>query len=526
MSEIITRNLPKSDYQTIWQQMHDFTHSRDINANDEIWFLEHKPVFTQGQAGRPEHLLNPGNIPVVQTNRGGQVTYHGPGQLMAYCLIDIRRRKIGVKQFVRILEQSIIDLLAEYNIEANTRDDAPGVYVKGAKICSIGLKISRGCAYHGLALNIDMDLEPFSRVNPCGFKNLAMTQIKDFVPNITITETANKLDKILKQNLTTTKSFPRRRESRGSEILDSRLRGNDEAHGDDEAHRNEAMKQQPTLRKPSWIRSQLPSKDKIGKVDKLLRANRLTTVCEEAACPNRGECYNCGTATFLIMGDTCTRNCKFCNVKTGRPNPLDTTEPERVAQTVKLMQLKYVVLTSVDRDDLLDGGAEHFAKCIAEIRKTNPEVKIEILTPDFRGCMDNALDILANNLPDVFNHNIETAPSLYKTICPSANYELSLKLLSNHKKRFANLPTKSGIMVGLGETDDEILQVMQDLRTNKVDRLTIGQYLQPSMQHTPVQRYVTPERFHEFAEIAKEMGFTHVASGPLVRSSYHANTMS
>ncbi|MCK4870888.1 MAG: lipoyl synthase [Gammaproteobacteria bacterium] len=507
MSEIITRDLPKSDYQTIWQQMHDFTHSRDINANDEIWFLEHEPVFTQGQAGRPEHLLNPGKIPVVQTNRGGQVTYHGPGQLMAYCLIDIRRRKIGVKQFVRILEQSIIDLLAEYNIEVNTRDDAPGVYVKDTKICSIGLKISRGCAYHGLALNVDMDLEPFSRINPCGFKNLTMTQIKDFVPNITIPETANKLDKILKHNLTI-------------HSMDSAVKPRN-----DETRRNEAMNQQPILRKPAWIRSQLASKDKIGKVDKLLRANRLTTVCEEAACPNRGECYNCGTATFMIMGDTCTRNCKFCNVKTGRPNPLDTAEPERVAQTVKLMQLKYVVLTSVDRDDLLDGGAKHFAQCIAEIRTINPDVKIEILTPDFRGCMDNALDILANNLPDVFNHNIETAPRLYKTICPSANYELSLKLLSTHKKHFPNLPTKSGIMVGLGETDEEVMQVMQNLRNNKVDRLTIGQYLQPSIQHTPVQRYVAPEKFQEFAQIAKEMGFTHASSGPMVRSSYHADLM-
>ncbi len=276
------------------------------------------------------------------------------------------------------------------------------------------------------------------------------------------------------------------------------------------------------LRKPSWIRSQLPSKDKIGKVENLLRENSLVTVCEEAACPNRGECFGCGTATFMLMGDTCTRDCKFCNVKHGKPESLDANEPEKLAQTVKSMQLQFVVLTSVDRDDLPYGGASHFAACVKAIREQNPEVKIEILTPDFRGCMQEALDILATAPADVFNHNIETVPRLYSTICPSADYDLSLKLLQAHKQRFPEIPTKTGLMLGLGETDDEIKQVLQDLREHQVDNLTLGQYLQPTIKHLPVERYVTPEQFDEFAKLAKDMGFAHVASGPLVRSSYHA----
>lgn len=276
------------------------------------------------------------------------------------------------------------------------------------------------------------------------------------------------------------------------------------------------------LRKPSWIRSQLPSKDKIGKVEHLLRENSLVTVCEEAACPNRGECFGCGTATFMLMGNICTRNCKFCNVQHGKPESLDNSEPEKLAETVKRMKLQFVVLTSVDRDDLPDGGASHFAACVKAIREHNPEVKIEILTPDFRGCQQEALDILATAPADVFNHNIETVPRLYATICPSADYRLSLDLLQAHKQRFPEIPTKTGLMLGLGETDEEIMEVLQDLRDHQVDNLTLGQYLQPTIKHLPVERYVTPEQFDEFANLAKSMGFSHVASGPLVRSSYHA----
>lgn len=276
------------------------------------------------------------------------------------------------------------------------------------------------------------------------------------------------------------------------------------------------------LRKPQWIRSQLPSKDKIGKTENLLRINKMVTVCESANCPNRGECFACGTATFMIMGDICTRNCRFCNVAHGRPAPLDPLEADNLATAIQQMQLTYAVITSVDRDDLGDGGASHFAKCISKIRELNPGIKIEILTPDFRGCLNNALKILATSPPDTFNHNIETVPRLYPTVCPSADYALSLELLREHKNRFPKIPTKSGLMVGLGETNTEIKQTLADLRANNVDRLTLGQYLQPTRKHFPVSRYVTPAKFAEFGKIAKQMGFTHVASSPMVRSSYHA----
>lgn len=281
--------------------------------------------------------------------------------------------------------------------------------------------------------------------------------------------------------------------------------------------------QAPYLRKPDWIRVRLPSGSNVLRMKKLLRAKHHATVCEEAACPNLGECFNCGTATFLIMGDICTRACRFCNVTHGRPKQLDLNEPENLAKTIRTMKLKYAVLTSVDRDDLPDKGAGHYVRCIQAIRKENPNLTLEILTPDFRGYIDEALDQFGASPADVFNHNIETVSRLYSTICPSADYDISLMLLRKHKERFPYIPTKSGIMVGLGETNAEVIAVLKDLRKNKVDWLTIGQYLQPSRKHTPVKRYVTPEEFAQFKKIAFELGFTRAACGPFVRSSYHAD---
>ena len=276
------------------------------------------------------------------------------------------------------------------------------------------------------------------------------------------------------------------------------------------------------LRKPEWIRIHLPKDNQMSKVNHLLKDNQHITVCEEANCPNRLECFSCGTATFMIMGEHCTRNCRFCNITQGKPKPLDNSEPEKLAETISKMNLNYVVITSVDRDDLKDGGANHYAECIHAIRKKNKNIKIEILTPDFKGCIQEALTAFSNNLPDVFNHNIETAPRLFKSICPGCSYENSLLLLNEFKKQFPNILTKSGIMLGLGETDEEIIEVLNDLRKNNVDMLTLGQYLQPSRNHIPVDRYITPEKFIEWKKIAQEIGFKYVASGPLVRSSYHA----
>ena len=277
------------------------------------------------------------------------------------------------------------------------------------------------------------------------------------------------------------------------------------------------------LRKPDWIRIKLPATTAVADLKSALRENSLHTVCEEAACPNLAECFNHGTATFMIMGDVCTRRCPFCDVGHGRPLPLDENEPQNLAETIFDMKLRYVVVTSVDRDDLRDGGAAHFVACINAIRDLNPTTQIEVLVPDFRGRMDVALEILKDSPPDVFNHNLETVPRLYKKVRPGADYETSHQLINEFKQLFTNVPAKSGLMLGLGETLDEVKAVMRDLRESQCDMLTLGQYLQPSLDHLAVERYVTPAEFDELAEYGHSIGFTNVASGPMVRSSYHAD---
>lgn len=277
------------------------------------------------------------------------------------------------------------------------------------------------------------------------------------------------------------------------------------------------------LRKPDWIRVRIGSNPEVDRIKKMLRKTGLSTVCEEANCPNLSECFSGGTATFMIMGDICTRRCPFCDVGHGKPNPLNADEPKELAQAIAEMRLKYVVVTSVDRDDLRDGGAQHFADCISEARALSPNLQIEVLTPDFRGRMDVALDILQETPPDVFNHNLETVPRLYREARPGANYKWSLSLLKEYKARKPSVLTKSGLMVGLGETKEEIIEVLRDMREYNIDMLTIGQYLQPSKDHLPVKRYVEPAEFDEYTEAAKSLGFQHAACGPLVRSSYHAD---
>ena len=277
------------------------------------------------------------------------------------------------------------------------------------------------------------------------------------------------------------------------------------------------------LRKPEWIRAKAPSSATFGEVKRALREHNLHTVCEEASCPNIGECFSKGTATFMILGDLCTRRCPFCDVAHGRPRPPDPDEPLNLAKTIAAMRLKYVVITSVDRDDLRDGGAQHFIDCIRTVREHSPATKIEILTPDFRGRLDRALDLLAECPPDVMNHNLETVPRLYLQARPGSDYAHSLRLLKDFKARLPAIPTKSGLMVGLGETDTEIVDVMRDLRAHDVDMLTVGQYLQPSAGHLPVLRYVEPAVFERFEQEALALGFSHAACGPMVRSSYHAD---
>jgi len=277
------------------------------------------------------------------------------------------------------------------------------------------------------------------------------------------------------------------------------------------------------IKKPNWIRIRHANSSKVNELKKTLRSQDLFTVCEEAQCPNLSECFNHGTATFMIMGQICTRRCPFCDVAHGRPKPLDKNEPGHLADTIAKMALKYVVITSVDRDDLRDGGASHFKDCIDNIRKKTPLVKIEILTPDFRGRLDKALNIFDDCAPDVFNHNLETVPSLYPKVRPGSDYEQSLDLLKNFKERHPHVKTKSGLMLGVGETDTQVINVLKDLREHNVDMLTLGQYLQPSRHHLAVEEYITPEQFERYKTIAIDLGFSQVASGPMVRSSYHAD---
>ena len=279
----------------------------------------------------------------------------------------------------------------------------------------------------------------------------------------------------------------------------------------------------PVSRKPPWLRVPLRHTPRIRQMRELLRSRSLHTVCEEASCPNLPECFGHGTATFMILGDLCTRRCPFCDVAHGRPLPVDTNEPKRLAETIAMLNLRYVVITSVDRDDLRDGGARHFSECVRATRERNPGIRIEILVPDFRGRLDRALEELSAGIPDVFNHNLETVPQLYRATRPGASYHHSLKLLKQFGDTYPNVPTKSGLMLGLGEATQQIHAVMQDLLDHGCQMLTLGQYLQPTRHHLPVRRYVPPEEFEDLARIAKQLGFLEVASGPLVRSSYHAD---
>jgi len=275
--------------------------------------------------------------------------------------------------------------------------------------------------------------------------------------------------------------------------------------------------------KPPWIRVKIPVSPRVNKIRQKLREHRLASVCEEASCPNLGECFSNGTATFMVMGEICTRRCPFCDVAHGKPNPLDANEPKELAQAIAEMELSYVVITSVDRDDLKDSGAMHIARCITETRRYNSGIQVEVLVPDFRGRMQIALDILEQTPPDVFNHNLETVPRLYKKVRPSADYHWSLKLLEGYKERVPTTLTKSGLMLGLGETIEEVKTVLRDLHAHKVDMVTLGQYLQPSRDHLKVERFVHPDEFDQLREYGEALGFQHVASGPLVRSSYHAD---
>jgi lipoic acid synthetase len=518
-------NLGKTDYKRALDLQYDLVKAKNnkIIEYDRIIITEHYPTFTLGKNGGLENLacsekfFKSKNIEVIQTTRGGNITFHGPGQIILYPIIDLNALKIDIPTFVFKLEQVMILTCKRFGINAERNKKNPGVWINKlktdtnvpAKIGSIGIGLKQNISFHGLSLNVNLDLLPFSWINPCGLNDIEITSIDNELlksNKMSYSPNYEKVTKILVNNFQSVFNYDLKYKNEFTMpgINTSNTRKN----------------------KPSWFKRNLPDNKKFEKVRNILKKEKLNTVCEGANCPNKWECFCSGTSTFLILGDKCTRTCKFCNIKSGHLLTLDPDEPIRVANAVHQLKLTYVVITSVTRDDLSDGGAAHFANTIAEIKnKMGDSIKIEVLIPDFKGDK-KALKKVLDMKPDVLNHNIETVPSLYKKARPEADYNQSLKLLSNSLCLDRSIPVKSGIMVGLGETYNELAQTIVDIFKTGCSILTIGQYLQPSKNHLSVQKYYSPEEFVELKKFAKKTGLKEVASGPFVRSSYKAEQLS
>jgi len=476
-------------------------------GEDRCLVLEHPAVFTLGRNGKTEHVgvaepfLAERGIELIRVERGGEVTYHGPGQLVCYPIVNLRRSGFSVADFVFRLEQAMLDVAVACGVQATRDRRNHGIWCGNRKLGSVGIAIRHGITYHGLALNVDLDLTPFGWINPCGLKEVSMTSLAQ--------ELGQPID---------------REQVRGLLIAALGQALQHQITSPDDARQTIAPGLQPRverLAKPKWLKKRLPSGPEYERTRRLVRAGSLHTVCQEARCPNQFECYGKGTATFMIMGDKCTRNCRFCAVSHAAADPLDIDEPARVAAAVNDMALDYVVLTSVTRDDLTDGGASHFAATIDAIRTVRPATRVEILIPDLQGNR-GAIERLCGHNPAVINHNIETVRRLYPRVRPQADYERSLALLEQVKQCNPGIVTKSGLMVGLGETLAELRETLVDIRRSGCDLLTVGQYLQPTAGHLPVERFVTPDEFEQIHDLGMELGFAAVAAGPHVRSSYRA----
>lgn len=476
---------------------------KDQSMQDVCLVLEHPPVFTLGRNGSSTHIgvdqayLEQRKIDVVRVERGGEVTYHGPGQLVCYPIVNLKRRGLSVVDFVGLLESIMLSVTGAFGIEAVTDSRNRGVWVGDRKIGSIGIAVRKSISFHGLALNVAPDLTPFSWINPCGLTNVSMTSMQRELPegvDVAAVQAAlvGELERVF--------GGPPRNEPGGG------------------SGKGRVVRPSP---KPAWLKKKLPAGPDYERIRRLVGDTNLHTVCSEARCPNQFECYGKGTATFMIMGDRCTRNCRFCAVGSGPMQPLDQGEPGRIAAAVDEMKLDYAVLTSVTRDDLADGGSAHFVRTIEAIRKLCPHTLVEVLIPDLQGD-ESSLRTVCSSRPAVLNHNVETVSELYRLVRPQAIYERSLELLRRASDFGGGLVTKSGLMVGLGESRAALVQTMRDIRECGCEILTIGQYLQPSPDHLPVKRFIPPEEFEELKEIALKLGFGAVASGPHVRSSYRA----
>ena len=469
----------------------------NVREDDVCMILEHPEVFTLGRNGASENVtvsksfLAERDIELIRIERGGEVTYHGPGQLVCYPIINLRRQKLTVAEFVHTLEEIMLAVVQRFGIVANRDARNHGIWCGDQKLGSVGIAVRHGISFHGLALNVTMDLEPFNWINPCGLNGVSMTS----------------MEKQLQQAV----DYKEVEDAMHREIV--------------AAFQHPApRKERARLAKPKWLKQRLPSGPGYEKTRKILRKSGLFTVCQEARCPNQFECFGKGAATFMLMGENCTRNCRFCAVTHAGPEPLDVEEPNQIAQAVADLGLSYAVLTSVTRDDLADGGAQHFALTVAAIRKLCPQTLVELLIPDLQG-NEAALGSLLQHKPSVLNHNVETVASLYLAVRPQAIYERSLELLQRVKKLDTTIVTKSGLMLGLGESREELKKTMADIKNTGCDLLTLGQYLQPTTDHLTVSRYVPPEEFEAIRETALELGFAGVAAGPHVRSSYQAEEL-
>lgn len=472
---------------------------------DTLLVVQHPPVITVGRGGGWEDILVPApllhqqGIELWPTDRGGRATYHGPGQLVVYPIFKVRREELY--RFVRRLEEVIIRLLRSYGLAAHRLEEHPGVWIQGRKIAALGLAVSEGVTRHGLALNVAPQMAHFDLLIPCGIADRGVTSMeRELGRPIDLEEVSARF----------VQTF--------AEVFDRPVVWEEPA-------RLPGWQEEPTPH-PTWLwRPISPQAEAaVERMEGLLADLELHTVCQEARCPNLAECFGAGTATFLILGDRCTRACRFCAVGHGAPQAVDEAEPERVAEAAFRLGLQHVVITSVTRDDLPDGGASAFAATIQAVRRRLPEACVEVLIPDFGGS-DAALETVLSSRPDVLNHNLETVPRLYPLVRPGADYRRSLSVLTQTKALTPEIVTKSGLMVGLGERVSEVIQVLADLRAVGCDLLTIGQYLQPTERQLPVARYVPPEEFDGYREKAEALGFAGVAAGPLVRSSHQAGVL-
>ena len=519
--------------------------------DDHLLLLEHPHVFTGGPNTDLSHLLvEPSKFGATyeQTDRGGDITYHGPGQLTGYPILSLPGRRGGgiaeTKTYIHQLEQVLIGALSELGLDNCGRlERHPGVWVHPAnerprKIAAVGVRLSRGRTMHGFALNVATDLSWFDYIIPCGIEDYGVTSLENEGINASMERVVQEVSKKAIENWGTTGSefaataFPQHEKDLSAFKRSPTSTANDEVKVLLRERKTTDRRQRRlhevgvsdglpiTNRKPSWMKARIDLNDGYRRVHSTLRRLDLTTVCEEAGCPNIYECWGKNTATFMINGNRCTRACGFCLVDTRHPAPLDQQEPQRVAQAITAMSLDHVVITAVARDDLIDGGVSGFINTIKAIRVASPSTTIETLIPDFGGKKE-ALQSLVNERPDVINHNLETVARLQRAVRPSAGYARSLTLLARVKGE--GVATKSGLITGLGESDKELLAALADLAAVGVDIVTIGQYLRPSPNHLPVQRWVAPETFEMLADHGRELGIGHVEAGPLTRSSYNAS---